>query len=57
MHRGNGFPPLVLFSWDHHGMHGGRYEIGLSYEGSSEVDRSIGFVIRRLWRVNSWNNC
>jgi hypothetical protein len=38
-------------------MHGGRYEIGLSCEGSSEVDRSIGFVIRRLWGVNTWNDC
>jgi hypothetical protein len=46
MHRSDGFPPPPLFAWDHHGMHGGRDEIGLSYEGSSEVSRSIGFVVR-----------
>jgi hypothetical protein len=57
MRRGDGFPPRALFSWDHHGMNGGRDEIGPSYEGSSEVSRSIGFVVRGLWRVNSWNDC
>lgn len=56
MHRGDGFPPRPLFSWDYHGMHGGPDEIRPSYEGSSEVSRSIGFVVRGLWGVNSWND-
>jgi len=56
MGRGDGFPPRPLFSWDHHGMKGGRNQIGPNYQGSSKVRRSIGFVVRGLGRVNSWND-
>lgn len=53
VHRGAGFPPHPLFSGDRHGMPSGHDEVSPSDNGSSEVNGSVGFVVRGLWSVHS----
>jgi hypothetical protein len=53
VHGGVGLPPHPLFSVDRCGMPCGHAEVRPSCKGSSDVNRSIGFVVRGLWSVNA----
>jgi hypothetical protein len=51
-----GLQPRPLFSADCHDMPGRHSEVSPSCKGNSDVNRSIGFVVRGLWSVKARND-
>ena len=56
VYSGVGLQPRPLFFADRHDMPRRHSEVSPSCKGSSDVNRSIGFVVRGLWSVKARND-